>query len=569
MARIRSKRSALETLSCKFGGMGKHTPLSPVGADDMCNFRILPNGVIKVRSGYMRKKHFFSGEKVRGVWEGALGSASLFFAVVGNTVYRLSTDMMEETAVGTVTDGEGNVHFCVFEDTLYLLDGKDIWSYSIAYDKFRAVEAYVPLYGYSWSPTAYGDIKEDINLLTPRLRVHYYNSGAETCFTLPYYATSVDVVYADGKKTNEYSFSTGSNKITFPSAPTIVEVGFTVSLNEEARAAILASQMSFIYAREGKNQLFLWGNDARLFCSRSVSNPMMSSCRVFYPQASALYFCADDVLFLGDGAHPITTVCPLYETVLVFTSNRIWNLCYVKDKMQATLAMRDIGCASLHGAISYEGGVLAAMSGGIYHITASPARPEEVFLERLSNGIDEKFPVGFCDKIHLVRNLAEGEIWMRDPTNTTGEVWVWNFEVKEWYRFDGITATLFFKCNEGIGFACGSDIFRFGRTYATDNGSPIDAYYKSAYLDFGAPYSIRRSMRAFLYASPSEDDYEVLFETEQKEEPHQLFAPSYTAAPRLHDMRIGTHRYRFLRFTLSVSATHPSEFYRLDIYSGP
>ena len=569
MARIRSKHSANVTISCKFGGLGKHTPLSPIGAEDMCNFQILPNGVLKVRSGYALKKRFSSGGKVRGVWEGTLRGTSFLFAVVGNTIYRLSGDALTETNVGTLTAGSENVHFCVFEDSLYLLDGKDILEYSTTSNKFLAIEPYVPLYGYMWSPTNYGDVNEEINLLSPRMRVHYYNSTAATTFTLPYYADSVDVVYVDNKQTTNFSFSKGSNKITFQTAPLTMEVGFTVSLNEELRADILASQMSFIYARDGSNKLLLWGNDGRLFCSRSVTMPMMSSCRALYPKASSLYFCMEDILFLGDNAHPIRTICHLYETLLVFTSDRIWNLSFEKGEIQATLSMTGMGCASPLGAISYDNGVMAAMDGGIYHITASPARPEELFLDRLSLGIDKKFSAGFTEKVHLMRNFAEGEIWMRDPSNTAGEVWIWNTEVKEWYRFDGIAASFFFKSTDGIGFASGNDIYILGRSHTTDNGSAIQAFYKSTYLDFGVPDSIRRSMRAFLYASPSKSDCEVLLETEQKEEAHQFSSDLYATTPQLHDMRISTHRYRFLRFTLSTSAKHPTEFYRLDIYSRP
>lgn len=569
MARIKSKRSDLGTLSCKFGGMGKHTPLSPAGAEDMCNFRILPNGVLKVRSGYARKKHFLSGEKVRGVWEGTIGGTSLFFAVVGDTVYRLAGNTLTEAPVGTVTDGEENVHFCAYEDALYLLDGTNIWSFSLTANKFEAVEPYVPLYGYQWSPSTYGDVNEEINLLTPRMRVHYYNSTGSTVFTLPYYADSVEVVYTDNKKTTDYSFTKGSNKITFNSTPTIVEVGFTVSLNEELRATILAAQMSFIYSRDGENRLLLWGRDARLFCSRSVSMPMMSSCRVFYPKASSLYFCMEDILFLGDNAHPISTICPLYETLLVFTSDRIWSLAFEKDGIQSTLALRDMGCASPRGTIPYESGVLAAMDGGIYHITASPARPEELFLERVSFGIDEKFPTGFTNTVHLIRNFASGEVWMRDPSNTTGEVWVWNTEIKEWYRFSNIPAAFFFKGENDLGFASGSDIFFFDRSYTTDNNASINAYYKSPYLDFGFPDSIRRSMRAFLYAAPSKSASQILFETEQGEQSYRLTSPTYATAPQFYDMRMGTHRYRFLRFHLSINAKHAAEFYRLDIYSRP
>ena len=559
---------ALSTLSCKFGGMGKYAPLSSVGAEDMCNFRVLPNGVLKVRSGYARKKHFSSQGKVRGIWEGTLEGDSYLFAVVGNTVYRLLDDAMTESAVGTVADGTENVHFFVYEDVLYLLDGENIWNYLPSSKRFQAVEPFVPLYGYAWSPSSYGEIKEDVNLLTPRLRVHYYNPDGATEFKLPYYANRIEVAIANGNKTTNYNFSPGTDKIVFPTAPATLELGFTVSLNLEVRNAMLAAQIAYIYSRNGINQLFL-GCDSRLFYTKNVTSPMMSSCRALYPKTSSLYFCAEDVFYLGDSSHPITAICPLHENTLVFTSDRIWNLSFEKEGIQATLATHGIGCTSHNGAIPYKNGVLAAMGSGIYHITASTARPEELSMERISMGIDEKFPVGFCDRVHLMRNMAEGEIWMRDPANTAGEVWVWNFELEEWYRFGGITASFFFQGNTGIGFASDSDICLFDRFNTTDNGSPIDAYYKSAYLDFGVPDSIRRSMRAFLYASPSKSDCEVLFETEQKEQTYQLSTPMFANTPQLHDMRIATHRYRFLRFTLSTSAEHATEFYRLDIYAGP
>ena len=108
MARIKSKRSALQTLSCKFGGMAHRTPGAPMRAEDMCNFRILPDGTLKVRSGYTLKKQFPTGKKVRGFWEGTVGGAFLTFAVAGEKVYLLSGEEMDETAVGTIAAGEEN-----------------------------------------------------------------------------------------------------------------------------------------------------------------------------------------------------------------------------------------------------------------------------------------------------------------------------------------------------------------------------------------------------------------------------------------------------------------------------
>ena len=569
MARIKSKRAAVSTLSCKFGGMGKQGKLSLMGAEDMCNLRPLPGGGVSVRSGYTRKKYFSSGKTVRGCWEGTIDNISYFFVVAGNTVYRLMGDVMSERVVGTLSTSSGSVDFILYDNTLYLLDGVDIMTYTAA-SKFEVVEPYVPLYGFAWSATSYGDINEQINLLTPRLRVHYFNTDGDTEFLLPFYADQVENVYFNGEKTENYTFSSGSDTISFPFAPTTLEVSFTVSLNEELRDALIEAQMCFIYSRGGTNQLMFATTDGRLFLAKKVESAMLSSCRAIYPKATSLYFCADDILFLGDNTHPITTICPLYETLLVFTSDRIWNLSFDKKLgIVTTLSMRGIGCASLHGAIPYKDGVLAAMNGGIYNITASPARPENLFLERLSLGIDDKFSTGFTSRVHIVRDFPNGEILLRDPNASGGEVWVWNTEMKEWYRFTNIPASFFFKRNNVLCFASGTGLFFFDRNVHTDNGTAIQAHYKSNYLDFGSNDAPRRSMRALLCASPSKSSVRVLFETEHGETAYDLTSPTDAVAPQLHDMRMHLHRYRFLRFTLSTGASYPTEFYKLDIYSRP
>ena len=569
MARLKSKRSALKVLSCKFGGMGKHTPLSPESAADMCNFRILPGGILKTRTGYKLKKHFLAGQKVRGVWKGSVQGISLLFAVAGDKIYRLEGDAMAQTVVGSVANGENPVHFCIYLDTLYLLDGTNIYQYSTVQNKFQAVEAYVPLYGYQWNPTTFGEVNEKINLLSPRLRIHYYNEAAESIFLLPYYAQSVDMVRSDGVKTSSYTFTPGSNRLVVHTASIHLEVGITVSLNEEMRAQMLASQLSYIYSQNGENKLFLGDNQGHLFCSNEVSEPMLSSCRVIYPDATPLYFCSDDILFLGDSANPVTAMCPFYDTILAFTRDRIWNLAFEKGILEVALATNKIGCASPFGAIPYQNGVIAVMENDVYLINASVARTEQLSFERISAGITGKLAPDFASRAHLFWNLADGEIWMRDPENDSGEVWVWNTLSGEWYRFDNIPASFFFKIDVGFGFAQSNDIFLFDRFCFTDCDMPISAFYKSTYLDLGTSDIPRRSVRAYLYSARHGGNSTLLLETERSGRLFDIKHPRLYPETHLQEMRMPSHRCRFLRFTLSASASTPAEFYRLDICSLP
>ena len=571
MARLKSKHATLRSLSCKFGGMGKYTPLSSGGAEDVCNFRILPGGVLQTRMGYQLKKHFSSSQKVRGVWEGTIGGVSLLFVVAGDKIYRLDGEAMTESVVGTVSNAQNQVHFCLWLDDLYLLDGVGIYHYIPSQNKFKEVEAYVPLYGYQWNPTSYGEVYEAINLLSPRLRVHYFNSTGASVFRIPYFAEAVDSVWADGKTITNYTFTPGSNQITINASnpPSFVEIGFVANLNEELRQKILATQLSFIYSKNGQNRLFLWGKDARVFCSKNVTDYMLSASRAMYPRTSSLYFCSDDILFLGDSAHPVRAMCPLYDTVLAFTANRIWSLSFGKDGITATLASGGIGCASAFGAIPYKTGVVAVMGSDVYRISASVARPEQLTFDRISGGMEKKITPAFSDRVHLFWNIADGEIWMRDPESKNGDVLVWNTESDEWYRFDNIVASFFFSIHQELGFAQNNGLFFFNRIYSTDGEMPIVAFYKSAYFDLGAPESPRRSVRAYLYSSISGGNSTLLLETERTGKMFDLIPPLSNTSTQMQEVRMNTHRHRFLRFTIATNATTPAEFYRLDIHSLP
>ncbi len=571
MAKIKRKRASPEVFSCKFGGMESRNARIGVGTEDICNFRADKSGTLRTRNGYRLYKSFSHGTSIRGMWEGTIGGSFYRFVSLGRILYRLDNNTLNETIVGTTASSQGEVQFCLLDDTLYLLDGKEIRFYRTDTGHFEKPEAYVPLYGRNWHPSNYGEVYEEINLLSPRLRVHYFNSNASTAFLLPFYADSVDVVRVDGVETTAFSFASGDNTVylTSASVPTWVEIGFTIPIHEELREKILATPHAFLHTDEGVERLLLYGNDCRVFCSKEIDKTSLSACRVFYPSATSLYVRSDDVLFLGDAVHPVTAVTPLYDTLLALTAERVYSLRWKNGEPTVIPALEGIGCHSHHGVLTYKNEVLTLSGSGVYALRSSISHPESLSAERISSAIDGKLSPYALARSHLIRYAAEDEIWLRDPKNASGEVWVWNCESESWFRFSNVPATLLFRFGDEVGFATGGDLMVFDSTVHTDNGEPINSSYQSGYLDFGGHERLKRSFRGMLCASLGGGEGTIAFESEQGGRTYSLWQNGNTNSPTGYDFRAVPGRFRFLRFAVSLRTQAHAELYRCDIYTMP
>ena len=49
-------------------------------------------------------------------------------------------------------------------------------------------------------------------------------------------------------------------------------------------------------------------------------------------------------------------------------------------------------------------------------------------------------------------NKKRSEVLFYDPTDTTGTIWVYNYDTDNWYKFDGIVATTLFLLEDVLGF---------------------------------------------------------------------------------------------------------------------
>lgn len=568
MAKIKPAGAVAKAVLSAFPGLGSgHSPNASC-AQEVRNFRILADGSLEKRAGW-RVKHALP-DTVRAFWKGTLDGEEITLAVCGEVVYRI-LEGGSTLPSGLLVSNSGRVRIFRFSDRLYLQDGNGLYVWRASSSSFEAVEPYAPLYGYNWHPTAYGEVLEEINLLSPRLRVHYFNSTATEVFRLPFSASRIDAIRMDGIKPDSYSLS--SDGVTFTvagaSTATAIEVAFTRKYPSSLLPVAESAKESFVDRTVGKETLYLFGASQgyRLFVSSPVSESMQNSCASFYPNTDPLYFREEDLLNLGSTDSPITAMCRQYDRVLAFHKGGAWSLLWDKEeeKLDALPLLGGIGCMNADSLAVLENDLLVFGAGGLFRLHSPASRPDDFSVTRLSAEIEEHLKPSRMQDVLLQVLPAEGEIRIRDTADTEGLLWVRSTDEARWYCYDNIHASLLLSADHIPAFAKGSSICIFDDTLSTDDGSPIRAIYRSGYLDLSSPETVKRALRATLCACTQGDSVDLLLETEQVSSAF-LLQGRQSLSPEVFDLRVPTGRFRFLRFHLSTSGLQRSRFYQFNLY---
>ncbi len=559
MAKIKPQEAFASLKISSFGGIGSGAAGSGTGADDMSNFRILPDGSLKTREGY-RQLGNFSGT-VRGIWEGTLGHVSYCFLAAGWQLFRVTLSLMEVEEVGMLTNGEGHVEFISDATTLYVLNGEEIQAYHPDTNHFEPVAPYAPLYGMNWNPSTLGDVYESINLLTPCMRVHYLNVAGGTVFRLPYYASSVDGVLVSGVLTHNFSFTPNTNTVTVPSASGVgeVQIAFSVSLNAETRQKILTSARALRFGEPEKEHLLFYGgaNDYRIWCSTPVSDAMRVLCGLIYPNTDPLYFRAEDALALGDPDHPVTALCPLYDRVLAMHREKGWLLALGEEGVDIEAVIPGIGCGAPGGVVMAPDLPVTVTEGGVFRLQTTATHPEIISANCISDAVKSFLDASFVENLIVFWNGETRELWVSDRLAQDGSVLVWNAESGGWVRFEGIPASFFFKISLGVGFAAGNRLYLFDQFEDSDNGEPIAVSYQSGYFAFGHPETRRRGLRVAISATVPNGRWTLTLENERRRTVRTLTDTNQlerNGAPGFFEIRTRGERHRYLRYRIASAS---------------
>ena len=426
----------------------------------------------------------------------------------------------------------------------------------------------------NWSPTQPGNIHEPRNLLNNRLRVHYLNTIASTTFRLPFTGKKIESLRIDGTNVTSYSYTPGTSSFTIPSTYSsgrVVEVAFELDDAFDLQSYFLNGSRALLYQDSYHETLIAYGAKAPAYMlcySREVSDESLGECSKIYTASTPLYFPIENRFTVGSSQHPIRAVRQSNEQVLVFNDNASWSIRYLQPEStdpEINLLHSGIGCSSNDGVELCSHQPVTVHSGGISLLRIPSYDPNSCYLELLSEDINDRLDSTFLKNAILYHRPNPDELWVRDPNDSEGIVWIYDLVAKHWFRFDSIPANAFFEWNNLFCFSTAlGAVYVIDESVHDDDYEDIHAFYRSHYFSFAPAELPRRSVRACLCADTGDTPITVTLETERcKKELHPL--GSGGDAPVLFDYRLSPGRFQFLRYTVTADDSEACRIHFLSL----
>ena len=495
-----SSKTKQKNFSVDFNGFGgidcqaSHSG-KPV-ASDIVNFRIRADGSLEKRYGYRLLTDV--GGTIRAFHSTLLDGAYIGYVLAGNTFSILDFSTGALSAVGTVGTDQGKACLFYYDGELYLSDSQTLYRYRDG--ALTQAVGYVPLVGKDWPNDEVGEPFEPRNLLNRHARISYVIGEIPTIFLCTQYPVeSVQAVYVNGIQISEERYSIDTKFTTVNvldlAAGDRVEVHLTYAENENATllSEFLSCQRSILFGTSTNNRLFFWDGDRShtVFCSSHVSSTDLAASQRHFPDSDGLYLPRGHEFRVGDGRYQLQGATRHYDRLLLFTEGDAWMAKHDtsgQEEFPTVSINSDIGCASKNGVILTENTPITLGQHTVWQWTDETDEMSRCNASSLSAAIDAKLSKEEFTRSGLHFNRAERELWLHDPV--TGNVWIYNFINRAWYRFSGIYADRLFDADGTVGFVRRQKIYLFDRSAVRDYdddgaGRAIHAQYVSGLLDFG------------------------------------------------------------------------------------
>ncbi len=506
------------------------TQLKNGEAAEMRNFKITRDGNLQKRDGMLtiHDARAWTGA-IRGIWHGYVDSVEYTVFAAGGDLwsYDFDTDTATSILASGVTITDAETTFFGYSEKLYILNGHEYleWDGSLPSASGGAIEVvgYRPLILTEALPTGGGTQLEQINKLNGLRRVRFSPNGSSTVFKLPETGlASIDYVISTATGAAiSHTPNASAGTVTFSTAPASgvdsIEVGYTHPVS--FRSEVEAMRFAELYNGSNDNRVFLYGDG---------TNTAIYSGLDYNGDERADYFPDMNEMSVGAANTPLTALIRHYSTLVCFKTDGTYAARYgtvtlsdgsTTAAFYVTPTNRSIGNVAYGQAQLVLNSPRTLFNSAIYEW-----RNTASYSSNLS--IDERQAKLISERVHAtLAGMDLSAAYTFDDNERQeyyiiqdGTAVVHNYAVDAWYIYTGYGVTRLIDINgELYGCTPGGDIVRIAHGYNSDNGTAIDAFWRSGSMAFGKPWMRKYSSKVFITTKPeARSNIEVTVRTNVK-----------------------------------------------------
>lgn len=463
----------------------------------MRNFRITREGHLQIRPGYAPVCTCVEGSPVRGLWSGYVNGKFHFLAACGGQLWKLDLQEGTCTSVGEIPDAPTN--FFGFAQKVYILTGAGYHCWDGEND-VAEVEGYIPIVSTAVPPEGGGTLLERANLLTGKKRAKFSPDGTATTFQLPEIGVS-EIVAVEGTDL-AWEANTSAGTVTFVSAPSEGVNTITITWSKSSAGRRRVERMTFAETYNGSA-------DTRVFLYGDGTNEAIYSDLDENGLASAEYFPEMNNMAVDSANTPITAMIRHYDRLLVYKTDSTFcvqdgNLTLDTGEVTAAFSViavnRNVGNVAPGQVKLVDNSPVSLFGRGVYRWNLSSAgsrdeRNAKYIGERVGSTLD-RFGFSLC---RTFDDEGARELYVM----YADEAVIYNYGNDTWYYYNDFPARRMASVDGAVYF--GTDdgrIMHLARSYRSDDGREIDAYWESGAMDFGADWRRKYSANIWVTVKP-------------------------------------------------------------------
>ncbi len=564
-----------------FEGIDRSSQVVPKKCEDMVNLRILSDGSIIKRDGFREEYDFL--DPIRGIMSAQMNDGFFAYVVAGNSVYKYNFDTNTAIRInGNISTDTGEVSVFFFLGRVYIVDGVNI--YEVKDEGIEISEGYVPLLGRDWGSNYPGEIYEPLNLFSPNARITYVVDDPPTMFLPTLYEVDwVDALYLNGEQldSTRYTINSRFKTIDVPGleAGDRVKVYLSFVRPASERKNLLSNTRGEVFGGINNSRLFLWGgnNKNRIYAASPVTDEALNESREWYRDSGPLYFPIDHSFYAGDGKNEITALSRHYDRLLIFTAADVWmadgELSFTKE-FPLMRVNTDVGCSATGGVAKCKNDPISIGRGRIFRWTSNTDTLEDCNAYPISTPIEDMLDEEFFQTVRLHTDKYCGEVLFSYKRRDTRGVLVYGVSTGAWYRYEGISADIFFDAKESVGFVNGSRLCIFKKGLQNDidiNLIPSDINASCVLLpsDLGLPERKKKIGELFGLADLSGGVLELSFESESGIKNKAEFKGGDKAFLESFYKRFRTERFLRTKIKISLDPKVNQRVYSLTVTARP